>query len=83
MGEKEAKCIEWKPSPLPKVTKRDRLHKIETDRVAWVLSIRGPWVDYWYEIRNNEKAVKMTHGRKDLAEIPVLGDCWAAINKLK
>lgn len=46
-----------------KYTPRHCFHKIIGITEAWALSFRGPWVDYWREMRKN-KTVTLTHGRR-------------------
>lgn len=47
----------------PKFTPRSNCHKIIAHEDTYCLTLRGPWLDYWYEIRNGER-VTLTHGRK-------------------
>lgn len=72
---------EWKRSPPPgrriwrqhfsagrlKYTPRSCLHKIDAVETTWALSVRGPWVDRWRELRG-DKFITLTHGRKEIAE---------------
>jgi hypothetical protein len=44
-------------------TPKDRLHKVDSKGVNWVLSFRGPWSDNWKEI-NEHGHQTLTHGRK-------------------
>lgn len=46
-------------------TPRDRLHKVDSNGVNWVLSFRGPWSDTWEEI-NEHGCQTLSHGRKVL-----------------
>lgn len=46
-----------------KYTPRNRFHKIVAHGHVWCLSIRGPWVDTWYEWKAGS-LVRLTHGRK-------------------
>ncbi len=57
----------YKRSWLPKVTKRNNIHRVTSVGASYCFSIRGPWVDYWQEY--NEKTNKwttLTHGRKEV-----------------
>lgn len=45
-----------------KYTPRRTFHRVVALETAWALSIRGPWVDYWRELRG-DKLVTLTHGR--------------------
>lgn len=56
---------QWSPSLWPKLTRRSCFHKIEAHQTTWALTIRGPWVDYWNELRSG-KLVRLTHGRKEV-----------------
>jgi hypothetical protein len=49
-----------------KYTPRSNMHKIEALEPTWALSIRGPWVDRWRELRGSS-LVTLTHGRKVVA----------------
>lgn len=44
-------------------TPRDRLHKVNSNGVNWVLSFRGPWSKTWKEI-NEHGEQTLSHGRK-------------------
>ncbi len=55
----------YRPSWLPVVTRRDRFHKVVSRGTTWVLSIRGPWVDFWKEHVPGKGYVTLTHGRKE------------------
>lgn len=59
--------IIWSPSFKPKFTPRGNTHKITAKETTWALTIRGPWVDKWIEVKNNEKIV-LTHGRKVISK---------------
>lgn len=56
---------EFKPSFKPKFTPRDNCHKIVASETSFALTFRGPWLDYWYEIKNGSKYF-LTHGRNVL-----------------
>jgi hypothetical protein len=52
-------------SLLPKITKRNQMHKVNSHGVSWALSIRGPWKKTWKEYDPvNSKFITLTHGRK-------------------
>jgi predicted metal-dependent enzyme (double-stranded beta helix superfamily) len=57
------KQITWKPSFKPKFTPRDNTHKISARKTTWALTLRGPWVDKWVEVKGKQK-ITLTHGRK-------------------
>ena len=52
-------------SILPKITRRNHVHRVIANRTSWCFTIRGPWVDKWTEVTNG-KLVTLTHGRKEL-----------------
>ena len=63
---------EYKPSLKHKYTARDNMHRIRAGgKGAWAISFRGPWVDFWKEVRGN-KLVTLTHERKEVAEEELL-----------
>lgn len=47
----------------PKFTPRSNCHKIIAHDDVYALTLRGPWVDYWFEVKNG-KYITLTHGRK-------------------
>jgi hypothetical protein len=47
----------------PKFTPRNNFHKVIAHEDTYCLTFRGPWLDYWYEFKNN-KLIILTHGRK-------------------
>ena len=53
----------YSPSLIPKITKRQKFHKVVAHRDTWAFTVRGPWEDTWHEIRNKEK-ITLTHGRQ-------------------
>lgn len=55
----------YKKSIFPKITTKDNLHRITAKRNSWCFTIRGPWVNAWYEYNEltNTKTY-LTHGRK-------------------
>ena len=56
----------FKPSWIPKITKRDRVHRVYAHETTWALTFRGPWSDTWFEIDKNKNKTTLTHGRKIL-----------------
>lgn len=61
----EQRVNNFKFSLKPKYTPRDNFHRYEAHTDTYCLTFRGPWLDYWYEIKQNKKII-MTHGRKIL-----------------
>lgn len=57
--------LKYKRSLWPKITKRDKNHRVFAARTSWCISIRGPWKEIWTEHRDG-KEVFLTHGRKEI-----------------
>lgn len=56
---------DYKFSFIPKITKKDNLHRVCARKTSWAISIRGPWSNTWQEYRDG-KFITLTHGRKVL-----------------
>lgn len=57
------------PSWIPKITKRDNIHKVVALEETWALSFRGPWTDRWTEYHpSTGKFVTLTHGRRVVSD---------------
>lgn len=55
----------WRPSLLPKVTRRSCFHKVKPLRRTWALSIRGPWSKTWHEYnRSTQELTTFAHSRR-------------------
>jgi hypothetical protein len=54
---------QYQPYFRPKFTPRNNFHRVSANNTCYALTIRGPWLNYWYEKRNGD-LVKLTHGRK-------------------
>lgn len=63
LGDVELDHTYFTPSFRPVITTRENLHKVVSTGDTYVLSFRGPWVDFWYELVNGD-IIKLTHGRK-------------------
>jgi len=60
-GKMEIHSASWKPF----VTRRNTFHKVVSEGRTWVITFRGPWLDYWEEwLPKEQKFIKLTHGRK-------------------
>lgn len=58
-------------SILPKVTTRNNLHRVIAEETSWCFTIRGPWVDSWWEYDMvNNVGRKLGVGRVILKMIP-------------
>lgn len=55
-----------KPSLKPYYIARDRFHKVDSVGNTYVLSLRGPWADTWFEVLPERGLVKLTHGRVEV-----------------
>lgn len=53
----------YRRSVFPKVTKKDKNHRVIAKKTSWCFTVRGPWSDTWTEVDENESRV-LTHGRK-------------------
>lgn len=53
------------PSFKPKVTKRDKIHRVNSIGTTWAISFRGPWTDTWFEVDKDGNKITLTHGRKN------------------
>ena len=52
---------------LPFVTSRDTFHKVVSEGVSWVFTVRGPWAKSWNEyIPDSDKDVVLTEGRVEV-----------------
>lgn len=57
----------YRPSLEPIITYRDTFHKVISEDVSWVFTIRGPWSKTWHEfIPNTSKITTLTNGRKEV-----------------
>lgn len=65
---------QYKRGLLPKLTRREKNHRVNALEDSWCLTLRGPWSDSWTE-DTHEKTLVLTHGRKVLEEKvkPVVG----------
>ena len=59
--------LHFSASYVPKYTRRSNTHKVIAHENTYALTFRGPWVDYWYEFKNNKMTI-LTHGRKVINE---------------
>jgi len=56
--------LSFTPSVKPKITKRNKVHRVLAHKNTWAITFRGPWHDTWYEITPENEKITMTHGRK-------------------
>lgn len=54
------------PSLRPIITRRSTFHKVDSDGVTWVFSLRGPWSRVWQEYRPGRGYVALANGREEL-----------------
>lgn len=53
----------YERSILPKITRRNKNHRVRAFKTSWALTIRGPWSKTWTETVDGKNIV-LTHGRK-------------------
>ncbi len=58
----------YERSLLPKVTLRNRNHRVLALDTSWCLTVRGPWADTWTEDTDTHHTV-LTHGRKIIKRV--------------
>lgn len=57
--------LPYSKSLLPKVTKREKMHRVIANKDSWAITLRGPWSKYWKEYdQKDDKTTNLTHGRK-------------------
>jgi len=57
--------LPYRKSLLPKVTKREKMHRVIANRDSWAVTVRGPWSKYWNEYdKKEDKETTLTHGRR-------------------
>jgi predicted metal-dependent enzyme (double-stranded beta helix superfamily) len=60
----QGETLTFKPSFRPKLTKRDKVHKVKGVKTTWAISFRNCWTDTWFEIDKEGNKIILTHGRK-------------------
>ncbi len=59
----------YKRSFMPKLTKKDNIHKVYANKTSWAISLRGPWDNNWKEYNPlTNKFITLTHGRVVIKE---------------
>ena len=49
---------------VPKLTKKEKNHRVIAKEDSWCFTLRGPWDMYWTEYnRNSNQTTVFTHGR--------------------
>lgn len=54
----------YRRSLLPKVTKKENMHRVIALKDSWAITLRGPWSRTWKELTPQGKTITLTHGRK-------------------
>lgn len=55
----------YKRSLLPKVTKKQNMHRVKAFRDSWCITLRGPWGECWSEYNEDTNEVTiLTNSRK-------------------
>lgn len=63
----------YRRSLCPKVTPRDRLHKVWSYSTSWCITVRGPWHKSWLEYDPvRDRTIRLGNGRKIVTERPGL-----------
>lgn len=58
---------DFKPSFIPKITKKNCFHRVFAHQTTWALTFRGPWDKTWKEYKpNSNEEITLTHGRKQI-----------------
>lgn len=58
----------YQKSVFPKITLRNKNHRVFAYKNSWCFTIRGPWKDIWTEHTPEGKKIIFTHGRKEISE---------------
>lgn len=57
----------YKRSLLPKITKKECMHKVVAEEVSWCFTVRGKWEDKWQEVDPKTGAtITLGNGREVL-----------------
>lgn len=60
----------YSKSIFPKITLREKTHRVLAYKDSWCFTLRGPWVDTWTEVSKEAKTYTVfTHGRRVLARL--------------
>jgi len=51
------------PSFKPKITKRDKVHRVKGIETTWAITFRSCWQKQWFEIDKNGEKIILTNGR--------------------
>ena len=58
------KSYNYRRSIWPKITRRDKNHRVFAYRTSWCLTIRGPWKNTWTEYdAGTDTTTTLTNGR--------------------
>lgn len=61
---------------LPKLTKKDKNHRVKAIETSWCLTVRGPWDECWTEYSKNlDETTVFQWGRKVVRKFPGLMQC--------
>ena len=64
-GKDITRTYRYRPSIVPILIPRSRIHKVSSQGISWVLPFRGPWSKTWKEIRQG-KEYTLTNGRVEI-----------------
>lgn len=63
------KLYKYGRSLIPKITLKEKNHRVIAAETSWCLTLRGKWCGKWTEYNEKEnKTITMTNGRKVISE---------------
>lgn len=66
----DGRVVDYVPSVVPVITRRETFHKVTSVGRTVVLTFRGPWASTWMEyLPKEDRTVALTHGRKEVSSM--------------
>lgn len=66
----DGSLLKYQRSIFPKITLREKNHRVIAKKNSWCFTVRGKWVDKWAEFnKETGKVTVLTHGRKIVNEV--------------
>lgn len=63
--DKDGSVYTYSSGFLPKLTKKDKNHRVKATKDSYCLTLRGPWSKFWTEFdKSSNTTTTFTHGRK-------------------
>lgn len=63
--DKDGTTYKYRRSVVPKLTTRNKFHKVHASKTSWCITIRGPWASTWSEFnRRTGEYTQLSSGRK-------------------